>query len=261
MLEHITPLVLTYNEAPNIGRVLDRLQWARRVVVVDSGSDDATESIARRYPNVLFATRAFDCHANQWNFGLRDTGIDTDWVLALDADYVVPERLVDELRALAPGSGTAGYLARFRYCMEGVPLRGTAYPPVTVLYRRAKARYEQEGHTQRVRVDGTIGDLRAPIDHDDRKSLERWFGSQVRYMQLESAHLHALRFADAGFRDRVRKLVLVAPPLMLAYCLFVKGNLLDGRAGLRYALQRTVAEVLLSLFLLQAMLAPGDARG
>jgi glycosyltransferase involved in cell wall biosynthesis len=85
VFEQITPLVLTYNEAPNIGRVLDRLAWAGRVVVVDSYSDDATEMIAKTYPNVAWIQRAFDCHANQWNFGLRETGIDTEWVLALDA--------------------------------------------------------------------------------------------------------------------------------------------------------------------------------
>ncbi|MEI6723583.1 MAG: glycosyltransferase family 2 protein [Betaproteobacteria bacterium] len=260
MLAEITPLILTYNEAPNIGQVLDRLQWAKRVVVVDSGSDDATERIAKGYPNVDFLVRAFDTHANQWNFGLRETGIRTEWILALDADYVVPDKLLDEIRGLKPEPAMAGFRARFRYCMQGVPLRGAAYTPVTVLFRRELALFWQDGHTQRVRVDGTIGDLRTPIDHDDRKSLERWFSSQIRYMQLESAHLLRLRFSEAGFADKVRKMVFPAPFLMFFYCLFVKGNVLDGRAGLLYALQRTVAEVMLSAFLLEAMLAPGTQR-
>ena len=91
MLAQITPVVLTYNEAANIGRVLARLTWADRVVVLDSFSTDETESIASGYPNVTFQQRRFDTHANQWNFGLRETGIGTPWVLALDADYVLPE--------------------------------------------------------------------------------------------------------------------------------------------------------------------------
>ena len=41
----------------------------------------------------------------------------------------------------------------------GSPLRGAAYPPVTVLYRRARGRYEQDGHTQRVRLDGEVRPL------------------------------------------------------------------------------------------------------
>lgn len=256
-MEQITPLILTLNEAPNIGRVLDRLKWARRVVIVDSCSDDETPSIARRYPNVTFVQRPFDSHANQWNFGLLETGIDTEWVLALDADYVLPDEFVQEIRSLAPAPGVAGYRAAFRYCVDGVPLRGAAYPPGIVLFLREGALYVQDGHTQRIRVDGPVRELNSAIHHDDRKSLERWFGAQIRYMQLESAKLGAVRFSEAGFRDRVRKLVLVAPPLMFAYCLFVKGNVLDGRAGLLYALQRTVAEAILSLFLLEAIFSSG----
>ena len=39
-VEAVTPLVLTYNEEANIRRVLESLQWAKRIIVVDSGSTD-----------------------------------------------------------------------------------------------------------------------------------------------------------------------------------------------------------------------------
>ena len=42
MIEHITPLIITYNESANIARTLKRLAWARRIVVIDSGSTDET---------------------------------------------------------------------------------------------------------------------------------------------------------------------------------------------------------------------------
>src|SRR5438477_9956590 len=80
MLEIITPLILTYNEASNIERVLERLGWAREVVVVDSFSDDETAEIASRFPYVRVVQRAFDTHSAQWNFGLKDTGISSEWV-------------------------------------------------------------------------------------------------------------------------------------------------------------------------------------
>ena len=91
----ITPLVLTFNEAPNIDRTLARLQWARRVVVVDSFSTDETLAICGRYPNVDLKQRRFDNHTDQWNWGLDQ--ITTEWVLSLDADYVLTEALIDEL--------------------------------------------------------------------------------------------------------------------------------------------------------------------
>src|SRR5215510_6475714 len=112
MLDQITPLILTYNEAPNIARVLQGLNWAEEIVVVDSFSDDETVQIATSFPNVRVVQRAFDCHRNQWEFGLKETGITTPWVLALDADYVVTDELISELKTLDLDTETAGYRAK-----------------------------------------------------------------------------------------------------------------------------------------------------
>jgi len=254
MLDCCTPLVLTFNEAPNIARVLDCLVWAKRVVIVDSYSDDETEAIARRYPNVAFYQRVFDTHANQWNFGLRETNIATEWVLALDADYVLPSGIVEELRYLNPSVDVAGYRASFRYCIEGMPLKGTVYTPVTVLFRRALAAYAQRGHTQRVQVSGNVSTLRSPIHHDDRKPLERWFASQLNYMRLEAEVILGTPTGELDGPDRLRRLVLVAPLAVFFYCLVVKLAIFDGRRGLLYACQRAIAEMILSLFLIERML-------
>src|SRR5690349_18976640 len=175
MLEQITPLILTYNEAPNVARALGGLSWAREIVVVDSFSDDETVQIASSFPNVRVVQRAFDNHRNQWDYGLKETGIATPWVLALDADYVVTDELVSELKTLQPNKKIDGYRASFIYCINGKKLRSGIYPPVTVLYRREAATYIQDGHTQRVALEGAIEDLREPLLHDDRKPFRRWF--------------------------------------------------------------------------------------
>ena len=70
LFDGITPLLITFNEAPNIARTLDKLGWARRIVVVDSGSSDGTLEILARYPQVALFTRVFDNFADQCNFGL-----------------------------------------------------------------------------------------------------------------------------------------------------------------------------------------------
>src|SRR5437764_327934 len=78
-------LCSTYNEAPNIGRTLGRLHWAKRIVVVDSMSTDETCQIAKKQAGVAVLQRPFDNHASQWNYGLAQ--VTTEWVLSLDADY------------------------------------------------------------------------------------------------------------------------------------------------------------------------------
>lgn len=246
MLERITPLILTYNEAPNIARVLGGLGWAREIVVVDSFSDDETVRIAESFTNVRVVQREFDCHRNQWEFGLKETAISTPWVLALDADYVVTEELVAELETLKPDSDTAGYRGKFIYCINGKKLRSGIYPPVTVLYRREAARYVQDGHTQRVSLDGEIKDLHSPLLHDDRKSFKRWFNSQAKYTELEAQKLLASDSASLGLPDRLRRWRVIVPPAMLVYCLVVRGGILDGWAGFYYAFQRATAEFMLS---------------
>jgi len=243
----LTALVLTFNEEPNIARTLQQLTWLSDVVVVDSHSTDRTREIASSFPNVRVVQRAFTTHAEQWNFGLAQTGIKTDWVLALDADYVLTDDAIAELKALSPPPAVAGYRASFTYCIGGTPLRSAVYPPVTVLFRRALGTYLQDGHTQRLHLDGVVYPLTARIHHDDRKSLAHWIAAQVRYMRLEAEKLEAAPAHSLGAVDQLRKWLVVMPPLMFIHCLFIGGGILDGRAGLFYALQRAAAELILSL--------------
>src|SRR5207248_5250473 len=164
VLDQITVLIITYNEAPNIRRTLDKLAWAQRVVVVDSGSTDETLAIVQSYPQVEVISHPFANFADQCNFGL--TQIATPWVLSLDADYELSDDLVKELESLALSDRTAGYRARFVYRIHGLALRGTLYPPRTVLYRKDGARYRNEGHGHRVSVDRAVLDLDGVIYHD-----------------------------------------------------------------------------------------------
>ena len=89
MLSDVTPLILTFNEAPNLWRTLEKLAWARQALIVDSFSTDETLDIARKFPQVRIVQREFDTFAGQCNFGLQK--IDTEWVLSLDADYVLSD--------------------------------------------------------------------------------------------------------------------------------------------------------------------------
>ena len=252
MLTDITPVILTLNEAPNIGRTLSQLAWARRVVVIDSGSTDTTRDICASYPNVAFFVRAFTTHAEQWNWALEHTEIDSPWVLALDADYLVTDDFAAELRNIhLHNPEVAGYRALFRYCIFGKPLRASLYPDVTVLFRRDKARYVQDGHTQRLALAGPVAHLSSHLLHDDRKPLSSWLLAQDRYATLECAHLYATPWKQLSLQDKLRRMIVITPFLVPVYCLFVRGLAFNGLPGWHYTFQRCIAECILSIKLVE----------
>lgn len=244
-LSTITPLLITYNEESNLPRVLSRLAWATQIIVVDSGSSDRTLSLLSAVPMAQVVTRRFDSFAEQTNFGV--SLVQTPWVLSLDADYVLSDGFEDELSKLQLTDQVTGFEARFVYCVNGVPLRGTLYPPRVVLHRRAGATYVNEGHAHRLVRAGRVRKLRTPIRHDDRKPLSRWLASQDRYSEIEACALDDAAWSTLSIQDRVRRLIVVAPFAVLFYTLIIRGLWRDGWSGVVYVTQRVVAELILSI--------------
>ena len=249
MIVKITPLLLTYNEAPNIQRTLQRLTWANKIVIIDSFSNDETLKIIQDYPQVELFQRKFDSFANQCNYGLSK--IESTWVLSLDADYILSEELIAEIKKLREDHQIDSYILRFKYCVFGKPLRSTLLPPRKVLYKREKAVYKDDGHAHRVIVEGTSHLLSSCIYHDDRKPLSRWLWAQDHYMMIEVKKLLATPKSELSLGDRIRKQKIFAPFIILFYCLILKGGIFDGWHGWYYAFQRTLAEILLSIRLVE----------
>jgi glycosyltransferase involved in cell wall biosynthesis len=251
MLDHVTPVLLTHNEVQNIARTLSHLAWAKDIVVVDSGSTDGTLAVLASLPNVRVFKRSFDSHGNQWRYAVEETQIATDWILRLDADYQVSDALVAEIAALDPNAPVSAYRVSFDYAIFSRNLLSSLYPANTVLLRKGRFSVRDKGHTEAWDVNGPVATLSAVIIHDDWKATGQWLIGQARYMQRELDYLHI----DKGGLVRWLRL---RPPLMpiavFLYCLFGKGLLFNGRAGIFYALQRMVAEAALSLIVLEEKL-------
>jgi len=196
--------------------------------------------------NVVLETRAFDEHARQWEAAVQSAAIGTHWVLALDADHVLSPELVTELDAIDLEAPPAAYRARFRYCIDGVAIRASLYPPRVVLFDRRRSRFIQDGHTQRVVIDGLTADLSGRILHDDRKGDLRFLESQRTYAQLEAEKIRSTSFGALSPSGMVRKLRFVSPWLVPLWLLVGRGLILEGRRGFRYARQRWVAEWMIS---------------
>ncbi len=151
------------------------------MVIVDSGSTDNTRTIAASFPNVAWFERPFDGYAGQWSQAIHATAIDTPYVLALDADMPVPATLRDELSALAFRDDLAGVVIGFEYCIEGHPLLGSVYPAQLRLLRVGRVAIGEEGHKHVFRAQGSVVEAGSRLIHDDRKPLERFMASQLKY--------------------------------------------------------------------------------
>lgn len=90
-----TAIIMTKNEEKNIAQCIKSIQgFAKRALVIDCGSTDDTVRIAKELgADVVF--HEFEYYAKQFNWGLENGNIDTEWVIRLDAD----ERFTPELNA------------------------------------------------------------------------------------------------------------------------------------------------------------------
>ena len=251
MIDNITPVVLTYDEASNIGRTLDRLDWAASVVVLDSGSTDETKEIALSHPNVKWFERSFDNHQAQWTHAIHNTGITTEYVLALDADMQLTDEFEKELQEIFLRGDFAGGDVSFVYCYYGRPLSGSLYPNQVRVFRRLDVLISQVDHSQHFAVKGPVYKFRNRLIHDDRKSLERWVAAQVSYQELND---QAIRNGGSSrFRDYLRRSGLM-PPVIGLFAYLRSGGPLGGAASARYAYERMVCESLLAIRLMNRRL-------
>lgn len=254
----VTPVILTADEAPNLARTLDSLGWAEWVLVVDSGSGDQTEAIARSHANVVFDVRDSRGPEAQWSYAIRHPQVEARWVLALDADMVVPRVFVEEIRERFVPGGFAGGSVRFHYAVGGRRLLGSLYPPDVRVLDRSRSSVRGRGHTHVFEVDGPLYRFRARILHDDRKSLDRFLVSQDRYAQREAERIAA--GVDLEFRDRLCRRGWLGP-WMFALDYLKAGGPLRGRVALRYAHERACYETLLAPRLLRGDEALGRGVG
>lgn len=188
----LSVVVLTLNEEANIGPCLESVRWADELLVLDSGSTDRTQAIARDYtPHILQV---------EWKGygGTRNLGLDRargDWILWLDADERVPEELGREIRAVVAGGGTdaAAYDVARRAYFLGKWIRHCGWYPgrVTRLFRRGSARFNDARVHEQLVVEGRVEPLRNDLLHYTDPDLEHYFRKFNRYTTLAAEELHA----------------------------------------------------------------------
>lgn len=183
-MQKVTATVITLNEEANIEAALQSLAWVDEIIVVDSGSTDATVAIARRH-GARVETRAWEGYSAQKNHAASLAS--SDWILSIDADERVPADLSAEIRELlARGPERSGYrIPRVTWYL-GRWIRGTDwYPDYQLrLYDRRAGEWNGRRVHESVAVREAPGQLHHDLQHYAYRDLSHHLATIDRYTSL-----------------------------------------------------------------------------
>ena len=235
----VAAVILTFNEQLNLPDCLKAIPVDVPVLVLDSGSSDATVAIATA-AGARTAARAWTGFADQRNFALNSCALESTWVLFVDADERFPPAFYQWMtEALANDPPIDVFDVPSVLFMNGRPLKyAPGYPVLHPrLVRRATVTFapNHSGHGEAV-VGGRVAT--APIayhHHFQSGDLLPWLS---KHLALASAEADA-RAEPTTARGKLAKLAgrgPLRPILRLLYHYVVRGGFRDGAGGLQYAL-------------------------
>lgn len=220
----LSVILITKNEAELVGQCLASVQWADEIVVVDSGSTDATVEICRRYTDQVFVT--------DWpGFGpQKNRALDMatgDWVLSIDADEEVTPALAQEIREVLQNAEARGYtLPRLSsYCGRFMHHSGWWPDPVLRLFKRDAGRFTDVRVHERVEVQGHVGALKSTLLHHSYRSLDQVLNKVNHY-----SHEGALALQAKGRKAGLSTAIGHGLWSFIRTYIFKRG-FLDGREG------------------------------
>lgn len=208
----VSVVVLTFNEEQNIEKCLKSIkQWGAEIFVVDSFSTDRTLEIVKNYTSNIVQHK-YEGHAQQWQFALDCLDVKTEWVFAMDADFVLTPELCDAVHQITCAETDCdGFYVRHRQVFRGKFIRfGTIYPRYWLrLFRKGKVSVDANDLVDlHFYVDGKIGKIEFDVIEDNKKEsdIAFWVEKQCKF---------AKRQAHEEFRRRTEKLQFPVEPSLL----------------------------------------------
>ncbi|MFP4466085.1 MAG: glycosyltransferase family 2 protein [Candidatus Goldiibacteriota bacterium] len=221
----ISAAIITKNSERTISSVLDSLLFADEIVVVDSGSTDATVSIAERYGARTYYKK-WQGYAKQKNYAVSKCR--GEWILSVDSDETVSRPLAAEISGAVNQGGAAGYFVPVEtYCYPDRRLRfGGLYPNLHMrLFKKNKGMFQDAPVHECVSVKGKTGTLKKPLLHYTKDSIHSHMEAVNAYTELE---------AEIPGRTPTGYSIIIKPMLYFLKHYFLKAGFLDGIEGFVY---------------------------
>ncbi len=167
----LSAIIITKNEAANIAACLASVAFCDERIVVDSGSNDGTTTLATA-AGARVLSHDWAGFGPQKNFALAQA--QGEWVLSIDADERVPPALAAEIMAKIAAPDADVYEIGRLSTFLGRPMRHSGWFPdyVLRLFRRGAAHFTDDLVHERMASDGRVGRLAALLDHHPVLRLE-----------------------------------------------------------------------------------------
>jgi glycosyltransferase involved in cell wall biosynthesis len=287
-MSNITVVIPVKNEAKNLPSCIEVASAIGPIVVVDSMSSDDTREVAIAAGAEVLNFEWNGQFPKKRNWTLRNYVFKTEWILFLDADEFVSPEFIQDLKAALSDTEHVGFWLNFENHFMGQKLRGGDPFRKLALFRVGAGEYEKiaednwshldmEVHEHPV-LEGSIGEITAPIEHNDFRGLKHYIGKHneysswesMRYIRLmrqrEKKHQSSAITAQSsqqrctewdGLTPRQKKKYAnlskwwFAPAyFMVSY--FLKKGFLDGAVGLHFSLLKAVYFYQIRLKILEA---------
>lgn len=275
-MSELTVVFPVKNEADNLRRAIPLVQDLGLVLVVDSGSTDATCDVAQQLGAEVVQFAWNGQFPKKRNWVLRTYDFQTEWVLFLDADEFVSPQFVAEVQQALESTAHVGFWLNFENYFMGQRLRYGDPMRKLALFRVEAGEYEKieedswchldmEVHEHPV-LKGSIGEIKAPIEHNDFRGIKHYIAKHNEYSTWEAARYLRLRGRCdpsnppsairhpqlpqsgsewEGLTERQKKKYRhlakwwFAPAYFLA-TYFLKKGFLDGTVGFHFALMKAI---------------------
>ncbi|OKY84952.1 MAG: hypothetical protein BHV69_07520 [Bacteroidales bacterium 52_46] len=247
----ISVLILTYNERLHIERCIKSAhRISDKIYVVDSYSTDGTQEIARRL-GATVVEHDYVNQAQQMQWAINNLELDTEWVMRMDADEYLTDKLVDEIKTRLPelSEDVTGVYLPLDVIFQGKNVKhGRLHAPkIMRIWRRGKAYMEQRWMDERmVLTEGSAITFKGRFVDHNLNSLAWWTQKHNNYsnreLAVEAMRMYGIGSEDDALKGRNQKKgmyyrlpAFFRAGVYFSVRYFLLGGFIDGKAGLIWA--------------------------